>query len=66
MAKDKLTAREAAEILGYHVNHVYRLLRSGVMKGEQFNRVWMIDPAEAERIKRLQDVHGRRYREDYS
>jgi excisionase family DNA binding protein len=61
----KLTAREAAEILGYHINHVYRLLRSGVMKGEQFNRVWMIDRAEVERIKRLQDVHGRRYREDY-
>jgi excisionase family DNA binding protein len=65
MAKDKLTARQAAEILGYHINHVYRLLRSGVMEGEQFNRVWMIDPAEVERIKRLQDVHGRRYRKDY-
>jgi hypothetical protein len=66
MAKDKLTARQAAEILGYHVNHVYRLLRSDVMGGEQFNPVWMIDPAEAERIKRLQDVHGRRRRRDRS
>jgi excisionase family DNA binding protein len=62
----KLTAREAADILGYHINHVYRLLRSGVMKGEQFNRVWMIDPAEVKRIKAQQDVHGRRYREYHS
>jgi len=41
------------------VHHVYRLLRLGAIKGEQFNRVWIIDQAEVERVKALQDEHGR-------
>ena len=55
---DKLTAQEAADQLGYHVNHVYRLLKQGKMRGEQFNRVWLIDRTEIERIKSLQDEYG--------
>jgi excisionase family DNA binding protein len=54
-----LTAQEAADELGYHVNHLYSLLRDGKVKAEQFNRVWMIDPAEVERIKALQGPGGR-------
>lgn len=57
----KLTAQEAADALGYHINHVYRLLRSGAMKGEQFNRVWIIAKSEVERIKELQSEGGRFY-----
>jgi len=57
---DKLTVQEAARVLGYHPNHVYRLLHEGVIKGEQFSRVWMIDRREVERIKAQQDEHGRR------
>jgi excisionase family DNA binding protein len=60
--EDKLTAAEAARILGYHIEHVYRLLKSGVLKGEQFNRVWLIDRAEVRRVKALQDENGRIYR----
>lgn len=56
---EKLTAQEAADLLGYHVNHVYRLLAQGKMRGEQFNRVWLIDPKEVERIKAKQDEQGR-------
>jgi len=59
---DKLTAQEAANALGYHVDHVYRLLRSGIIRAEQFNRVWLIDRAEVERVKALQDEHGRFHR----
>ena len=56
---EKLTAQQTAELLGYHVNHVYRLLKEGTLKGEQFNRVWIIDRQEVERVKSLQDEHGR-------
>jgi excisionase family DNA binding protein len=56
---DKLTAEEVASELGYHINHVYRLLKQGKLKGRQFNRVWIIDRREVERIKSQQDEHGR-------
>ena len=46
----KLMAQEAADILGYHVVHFRRLLREGKVNGERFNRVWMIDHQEVERI----------------
>lgn len=55
---DKLNTTEAAEVLGYTRDHVYRLCRQGFIKAEQFNRVWMIDRAEVERIKAMQDEYG--------
>lgn len=54
-----LTAHEAADELGYHVDHLYRLLGQGTVKGRQFNRVWMIDRQEVERVKALQGPGGR-------
>jgi excisionase family DNA binding protein len=54
-----LTAQEAADALDYHIQHLYRLLRNGTITAEQFNRVWMIDRREVERIKALQGPGGR-------
>jgi excisionase family DNA binding protein len=56
---DILTADEAAEMLGYHPDYVRRLLRNRAIKAQQFNRVWMIDRQEVERIKALQGPGGR-------
>jgi excisionase family DNA binding protein len=56
---DPLTAQEAADELGYHIHHLYRLLRSGAIEARQFNRVWMIDRKEVERVKALQGPGGR-------
>jgi hypothetical protein len=56
---EKLTAHEAAEILGYHIDHMRLLLRRGKVEAEQFNRVWMIDRQEVERVKTLQGKGGR-------
>jgi excisionase family DNA binding protein len=56
---DTLTADEAAAILSYHPDYVRRLLREGKIKARQFNRVWMIDRQEVERIKALQGSGGR-------
>lgn len=55
----RLTAQEAAQILGYHIHHVYRLLKSGDLRGEKFNRTWILNRREVDRFKALQDAHGR-------
>lgn len=55
----KLTAQEVADQLGYSVRHVQRLLRLGAIQGERFSRVWIVDEAEVERVKALQDKSGR-------
>ena len=57
---EQLTAQQAADMLGYHVNHLYRLLNSGDVKGTRWGgKVWMIDRQEVARIKGLQDEYGR-------
>ncbi len=56
---DKLTAQQAADILGYSVRHVQRLLRLGAIKAERFNRTWIIDRHDVERVKEAQDDNGR-------
>ena len=60
MDKDFLTAEQAARELGYHLNHLYRLLKSETVRGEKLaGKVWMISPQEVRRVKSLQDEHGR-------
>jgi excisionase family DNA binding protein len=54
-----VTPAEAAEELGYHVNHIYRLIRLGVVNAERFSDRWAIDREEIERLRSLQDKHGR-------
>ena len=56
---EPLTVGQAAEELGYHVKHLYRLLNSGRLKGQKFGQAWMIDREEVERIKSLQGPGGR-------
>jgi excisionase family DNA binding protein len=59
MANDYLTVRQAAQELGYHPDHVRRLLRAGTLQGKHFGIVWMIPRAEVERIRDLQLKSGR-------
>ena len=57
---DDLTAEQAAALLGYHVNHLYRLLKAGTVKGRKVGgKVWLVGRAEVARVKALQDEHGR-------
>ena len=56
---DLVTAQQAAEELDYTISYMYKLLKKGTIKAQQFNRVWMIDRAEVERIKALQGPGGR-------
>jgi excisionase family DNA binding protein len=55
----KVSAREAADRLGYHINHLYRLLKQGAIEGDLIGRVWWIDESEVERVEAAQDEHGR-------
>jgi hypothetical protein len=59
MTDEMLTAQETADRLGYHINHVYRLLRYGIIHGKQWNRVWMIPLSEVDRVKAMQDEEGK-------
>lgn len=54
-----LTVPEVAQRLGYHPDHVRRLLKAGTIKGERVGGRWLLDPVEVERIKALQGPGGR-------
>ena len=54
-----LTVKEAAQELGYHPDHMRRLVRGGTVQGERAGLVWLIDRQEVERIKSLQGPGGR-------
>ncbi len=43
MADDWITTTEAAEISGYHVNHIRRLVRAGEIKAQKFGPILQID-----------------------
>jgi hypothetical protein len=45
--------------LDYHLDHVYRLLKAGIIQGQRFRQAWVIDCEEVERIKALQGKGGR-------
>jgi excisionase family DNA binding protein len=54
---DYITADEAAEIAGYHVNYIRRLMRAQKIKGRKAGLVWLIErdslQAYMERIQAL-------------
>lgn len=43
-----ITTREAAEILGVSITSISRLINRGVLKGERFGPVWMVERASVE------------------
>ncbi len=43
MATEWITTQEAAELSGYHPDHLRRLIRAGVVKGQKFGIVWQVD-----------------------
>ena len=57
-----ITTREAAEISGYHVNYIRRLIRAGKIAAEKKGNAWWVD-ASAFRsyIEAAQQKADRRY-----
>ena len=42
MAEDWITTAEAAELSGYHIDHLRDLLANGRIKGRKWGREWMV------------------------
>jgi excisionase family DNA binding protein len=42
MVEDWITTREAAEISGYHPDHLRRLIRAGEVEARKFGNVWQV------------------------
>lgn len=40
---DWITTQEAAELSGYHVNYLRKLIRRGDIQGRKISIVWLID-----------------------
>jgi len=38
-----ITTAEAAQISGYHLNHVRRLLKAGDLQGRKWGSAWMVN-----------------------
>ena len=60
MASDWITTTEAAELSGYHPEHLRRLIREGTIKSRKFGIVWQVDKIsltafmnEAEKLRKL-------------
>ena len=43
MAEDWLTTMEAAQLSGYHRDHILRLIEAGKVKARKFATVWQVD-----------------------
>ena len=43
MPEEWLTTQEAAELSGYHPEHLRRLLKARTIKGQKFGPVWQIN-----------------------
>ena len=54
-----MSVDEAAEILEYHRNHVYRLLHQGKLDGQKFGSGWAVSAESVAWAKAQQDEHGR-------
>lgn len=40
---DWITTQEAAELSGYHVNYLRKLIRRGDIRGRKVSIVWLVD-----------------------
>ena len=56
-----ITVQVAAEVTGYNIQYLRRLLRSGTMKGVKIGQMWLIDMESLEAyIKHVERTSDRR------
>ena len=59
---DYITTEEAADLSGYHVNYIRRLLRQGKLKGRKFGNVWFIERASlGDYLQVVEKLGGQKY-----
>ena len=48
--KDKLTTRQAADMLGVNDSRIRQLIDAGELEAEKFAHMWQVDRASVERL----------------
>ena len=57
-----ITVYTAAEVTGYNIQYLRRLLRSGAMKGVKIGQMWLIDMEALEAyLKHVESASDRRF-----
>jgi hypothetical protein len=54
-----ITVQVAAEVTGYNIQYLRRILRSGMLKGIKIGQMWLIEMEEAY-LKRVETASDRR------
>ncbi len=61
MAEDWITTADAAELSGYHVDHLRDLLAEGRIKGKKWGREWMVSRESlAAYVRRVEKLGAKR------
>jgi excisionase family DNA binding protein len=55
-----LTTQQAADMVGYHADHIRRLIRAGEIQAEKFGPVWKVDGHSLQAYVRRMAGHGER------
>ena len=64
MAETWITTKQAAEVSGYHPEHLRELIREGKVKARKFGIVWQVDRASLlaylRKVEKLGAKRGRK------
>jgi hypothetical protein len=60
MTDNFISVKEASERYGYSDSHIRNLLGKGMIRGEKFASVWMVDRCSIERHKATMDQLGKK------
>lgn len=55
-----ISVKEASERYGYSDSHIRNLLGKGVIEGEKFASVWLVDATSVEEYKRRMEELGKK------
>ena len=60
MVGNFISVKEASERYGYSDSHIRNMLGKGILKGEKFASVWMVDRRSMEQHKTQMDELGKK------
>ena len=55
-----VSVKEASETYGYSESHIRNLLAKGLIAGDKFTSVWMVDPKSVEEYKSQMERLGKK------
>jgi len=60
MLRSFISVREASERYGYSGSHIRSLLGKGVIEGEKFAGIWLVDATSVEKYRRTMEELGKK------